>query len=227
MLQGHSAIIGLKQPPPPAGPHIADQTFAGDSCLFQGVSARIARHCNIYDEGDAADYLYKVLAGAVCTYKILVDGRRQVASFYLPGDAFGLERRDTQSFAAEAIAATTIVSMKKSSVLDLAENDPNTGRELTVWAMTELFRAQRHLLMLSQTAPARVAMFLLEMAERLRTGYELELPMGRRDIADYLGLTIETISRTFTRFQQAGVIELQSSRRIGLRDIDYLTALSE
>ena len=85
--------------------------------------------------------MYKVLAGAVCTYKILVDGRRQVASFYLPGDAFGLERRDTQPFAAEAIAATTIVSMKKSSVLDLAENDPNTGRELTLWAMTELFRA--------------------------------------------------------------------------------------
>jgi CRP/FNR family nitrogen fixation transcriptional regulator len=171
--------------------------------------------------------LYKVLAGAVCTYKILVDGRRQVASFYLLGDAFGLERRDTQPFAAEAIAATTIVSMKKSSVLDLAENDPNTGRELTVWAMTELFRAQRHLLMLSQTASARVAMFLLEMAERLRTGYALELPMGRRDIADYLGLTIETISRMFTRFQQTGVIELQSSRRIGLRDIDHLTALSE
>src|SRR4029078_3048513 len=109
-----------------------------------------------------------------------------------------LGRRDTPSFAAEAIAATTIVSMKKSSVLDLAENDPNTGRELTGWAMTELFRAQRHLLMLSQTASARVAMFLLEMAERLRTGYELELPMGRRDIADYLGLTIETISRMFT-----------------------------
>src|SRR4029453_11409392 len=160
MLQGHSAIIGLKQPPAPAGPPIADQTFAGESPLFQGVPACIAPHCNIYDEGDAADYLYKVLAGAVCTYKILVDGRRQIASFYLPGDAFGLERRDTQPFAAEAIAATTIVSLKKSSVLDLAGNDPNAGRELAALAMTELFRAQRHLLMLSQTAPARVAVFL-------------------------------------------------------------------
>jgi CRP/FNR family nitrogen fixation transcriptional regulator len=227
MLQGHSAIIGLKRPPAASGPHIADQTFA-EASRFQDVPARIiARHCNIYDEGDAAGHVYKVLAGAVCTYKILVDGRRQVASFYLPGDAFGLERRDTQPFAAVAIAGAAIVSMKKSSVLDLAENDPNAGKELTAWAMTELFRAQRHLLMLSRTAPARLAAFLLEMAERLRTGRELELPMGRRDIADYLGLTVETIARIFTQFQQTGVIELQSSRRIGLRNIDYLTALSE
>src|SRR5262249_43645180 len=226
MLQAYSATIGVKRPPA-AGPHIADQSFAGHSGLFQGVPARVARHCNIYDEGDAPDHLYKVLAGAVRTYKILVDGRRQVASFYLPGDAFGLEGRDTQPFAAEAIVATTIVSMKKSSVLDLAKNDPNAGRELTALAMTELVRAQRHLLMLSQTAPARMAVFLLEMAERLQTGRETELPMARRDIADYLGLTVETVSRTFAQFQQAGVIELRSSRRIGLRDIDYLTALSE
>jgi CRP/FNR family nitrogen fixation transcriptional regulator len=81
--------------------------------------------------------------------------------------------------------------------------------------------------MLSQTALARVAAFLLEMAERLKTGPELELPMGRREIADYLGLTIETVSRTLARLEQSSVITLESSRRINLRDPDRLSSLSE
>jgi CRP/FNR family transcriptional regulator, nitrogen fixation regulation protein len=226
MLQAHSAttVPGRSSA---SEPRIADQTFAGHSSVFQGAVACIERGWNIYREGDSVNYVYKVLAGAACTYKILVDGRRQIASFYLPGDAFGFESADTQPFTAEAIATTTIVSIKRSSIMMLAENDPNAGGELTMWALTELFRAQRHLLMLSQTALARVAAFLLEMAERLKTSPELELPMGRREIADYLGLTIETVSRTLARLEQSSVIRLESSRRINLLDPDRLISLSE
>jgi len=187
----------------------------------------VDKAAEIYREGDATDCLYKVQTGAVCTHKILMDGRRQIASFYLPGDPFGFADGKTQCFTAEALAATTLLPIKRTSIGLFADRNPEAGAELTGLVMSELFRAHRHLLMLSQSAPARMATFLLDMCERLNSGYRLELPMGRRHIADYLGLTVETVCRNFAKFEQNGVIALESSRRILLRDLECLKSISE
>src|SRR4051812_12918898 len=178
-----------------------------DPIEMLGASMSYGRNSEIYGEGEEADYLYKVVSGAVRTYKVLADGRRQVGSFHLPGDFFGLEAGDEHTLSAEAIADTRLLVIKRSAVVALADRDKNVSREL--WALTsrELQRVQEHILLLVRTAQERVAAFLLEMARRLPTGNAVMLPMSRQDIADYLGLTIETVSRTFTQLENAATIE--------------------
>lgn len=217
----------LVPPPRTAVPPFARRAPSGDSALFNGTLLHVAKAAEIYREGDSIDCWYKVQTGAVCTHKILMDGRRQIASFYLPGDAFGFADTDTQCFAAEALAATTLLPIKRKSIQLYAGANAEGKSELATLAMLELVRAQRHLLMLSQTAPARMAAFLIDMCERLKSGCRLELPMGRRYIADYLGLTVETVCRTFAKFEQNGLISLESSRRIIVRDLDCLKSISD
>ena len=107
----------------------------------------------------------------------------------------------------------------------LAARDNDVARQL--WALTarELQRVQNHVMLLIKTAQERVVSFLLEMAERAPVGNAVELPMSRQDIADYLGLTIETVSRTLTSLESAAAIELPSSRRIVLRNHAALSRL--
>src|SRR5437762_1098493 len=115
----------------------------------------------IYEAGDQAHYFHTVLKGAVCTYKLLLDGRRQIASFYLPGEAFGLEDGPVHSMSAEAITCTQLGIVSRSSSLARAHNELLAGADLTAWTMVELLRSQRRLFMLSQTVEARLASFLL------------------------------------------------------------------
>jgi CRP/FNR family nitrogen fixation transcriptional regulator len=197
-----------------------------DPIEMLGAQMSFSRNAEIYGEGEAADYLYKVVTGAVRTYKVLADGRRQVGSFHLPGDFFGLEAGDEHTLSAEAIADTRLLVIKRSAVMSLAERDRDVAREL--WALTrrELQRVQEHILLLVKTAQERVAAFLLEMANRVSTGNSVILPMSRQDIADYLGLTIETVSRTFTQLENQATIEVPTSRRIVLRNRPALNRLN-
>jgi CRP-like cAMP-binding protein len=185
-----------------------------------------ARNGEIYGEGEPADYVYKVVSGAVRTYKVLDDGRRQIGAFYLPGDVFGLEMGDEHTFSAEAISETQVLLTKRSAVISQAARDSEMARQL--WALTarELERMQNHVLLLIKTAQERVAGFLLEMAERVQSTEAVELPMTRQDIADYLGLTIETVSRTLTQLQNTATIALPTSRRIVLRNRAVLKRLN-
>jgi CRP/FNR family transcriptional regulator, nitrogen fixation regulation protein len=160
------------------------------------------------------------------THKILSDGRRQVGGFYLPGDVFGLEFADEHTFSAEAIADAKVVVVKRSAITALAGRDPAIGRELFALTGRELRRAQDRVLLLVKSAQERVASFLLEMAERAGAGNTIELPMSRQDIADYLGLTIETVSRTLTGLESAATIEVPASRRIVLRNRSALSRLN-
>jgi CRP-like cAMP-binding protein len=185
-----------------------------------------SRNAEIYGEGEPADYLYKVLSGTVRTYKVLTDGRRQVGGFYLPGDVFGLEFGDEHTTSAEAITETKVLVISRSSVVAMADRDSEVAHELWSWTSRELCRAQGHTLLLIKTAQERVAAFLLEMAERKAAGNALELPMSRQDIADYLGLTIETVSRTLTQLEGAAAIEVSTSRRVFLRNRAALTRLN-
>jgi CRP-like cAMP-binding protein len=193
---------------------------------LMGALVPFARNTEIYGENEPADYLYKVVSGTVRTYKVLVDGRRQIGGFYLPGDMFGLETGDEHAFSAEAITDSKIIVIKRSAVVALAARDNEVARQM--WGLTarELQRAQDRILVLIKSAQERVAGFLLEMADRASDGGAVELPMSRQDIADYLGLTIETVSRTLTQLEKTATIELPSSRRILLRNRSALNRLN-
>jgi len=180
----------------------------------------------IFGENEPAEYVYKVTKGAVRTYKILSDGRRQIGGFYLPGDIFGLEIGEEHQFSAEAISHATVVVIRRSAVVALAERDCDAARELWTFTGRELHRVQEHMMLLVKSAQQRVACFLLEMSERLTATDALELPMSRQDIADYLGLTIETVSRTMTQLVSNRAIGLPSSRHIVLRNRGALRQLN-
>lgn len=183
-----------------------------------GNEIRVDRNAEIYGEGEPAEYFYEVATGAVRTYKVLDDGRRQIGAFYLPGDIFGLEADEEHSFSAEGVSRSTLRTVKRSVVLALARRDNAVASEL--WRRTAggLRSAQEHMLVLGRkNAEERVMTFLLDMARRGSAKRLIELPMSRQDIADYLGLTIETVSRTLTLLENKAAIALPSSRRIVLR----------
>jgi CRP-like cAMP-binding protein len=183
-----------------------------------GAPMSVNRNVEIYGENEPAEYLYEVVSGTVRTSKILNDGRRQVGGFYLPGDVFGLEPSTEHAYSAEAITEAKVLVIKRSALATLATRDNEVAREL--WSITarELQRAQDHITLLVKTARERVAAFLLEMSERIKSTDGINLPMSRQDIADYLGLTIETVSRTLTSLECNAAIALPTSRRIVLRN---------
>jgi CRP/FNR family transcriptional regulator, nitrogen fixation regulation protein len=161
---------------------------------------------------------------AVRTYKILSDGRRQVGGFYQPGDIFGLEFADEHTLSAEAVTDAKVLVVKRSALNALADRDASVAQQLFALTGRELHRVQDRILLLIKNAQERVGSFLLEMAERGSRNNTIELPMSRQDIADYLGLTIETVSRTLTALETAAAIEVSTSRRIVLRNRAALAA---
>jgi CRP-like cAMP-binding protein len=182
----------------------------------EGLPTSFPRDATIYREGGRADRLYKIVTGTVRTHKILLDGRRQIGSFYLAGDTFGLEGGDQHAFSAEAVTDTEL------RVIKLSEWE----KELVLALMgRELQHAQDHQLLLAKTARERVASFLLEMSDRIRSTDEVELPMSRQDIADYVGLTTETVSRTLTELEHQSAIALTTSKLIALRNRATLSRL--
>jgi CRP-like cAMP-binding protein len=191
-----------------------------------GAPMSFSRNNEIYGEGEPAEYLYKMVSGTVRTSKVLADGRRQVGGFYIAGDIFGLETGNEHTFSAEAITECKVLVIKRSALMALAARDHDVARQLWTITGTELGRVQDHIMLLVKSAQERVAAFLLEMSERVSAGNAVELPMSRQDIADYLGLTIETVSRTLTVLENAATIELSSSRRIVLRNRSALRALN-
>jgi CRP-like cAMP-binding protein len=198
-----------------------------DTLGLLGAAMQFRRNAEIYGEKEPAEYLYKVVRGVVRTYKLLNDGRRQIGAFYLPGDIFGLEAGSDHHFTAEAIIDSTILVVKRSALVALAARQSEVAREL--WAITarELEHVQNLMLVLGRkNAQERVASFLLEMAGRSADGNAVELPMSRQDIADYLGLTIETVSRTLTQLEQSAAIGLPKSRRVVLRNRAALSRLN-
>jgi len=210
--------------------------FAPDSAIdaksldqtmrLMGATMAYSRNSEIFGENEPADYLYRVVSGSVRTYKILSDGRRQIGGFYLSGDIFGLEFADEHTLSAEAITDTKILVIKRSALNALAGRDALVSRQLFALSNRELRRMQKRVLLLIKSAQERVASFLLEMAERGSAGNAIELPMSRQDIADYLGLTIETVSRTLTSLECAAAIEVPTSRRIVLRNCSALSRMN-
>lgn len=180
-----------------------------------GASMSYPRNTEIFGENEPGDFLYKVVSGCVRTYKVLSDGRRQIGGFYLRGDIFGIEFAYEHALSAEAITDTKVVVIKRSALNARIGNTAAMARELFALTGRELQRVQDRVLLLVKSAQERVAGFLLEMGSRI-SGNAIELPMSRQDIADFLGLTIETVSRTLTVLEASAAIELTTSRRIVL-----------
>ena len=192
--------------------------------VFEGPATPVSffpAGAEIYAQGEKAGALYQVEFGAVRIYRLLADGRRQISAFHLAGETFGFEADNTHHFFAEAINATGVRVYRTPSGMDMS-------RQLLPLALKGLTRAQEHLLVLGrQNAIERVAAFLVEMSERQGGLKQVELPMSRNDIGDYLGLTIETVSRVFTRLKEKGVIRLLSLRSIEILKRDTLLAMGE
>lgn len=179
------------------------------------------RGTEIYGEKEPAEYVYQVKAGAVRTHKLLSDGRRQIGAFHLVGDIFGLENGGEHRFTAEAVVETTVRLIRRQSLEAVADNDALVARNLLSMTTSKLEHAENHMLLLGRkNALERVAAFLLEMDKRLTAAGVIALPMYRRDIADYLGLTIETVSRALSQLHGAGVLDFigKTQREIIIRD---------
>ncbi len=191
-----------------------------------GAVTPFARNAEIYGENERVEHLYKILKGSVRTYKLLQDGRRMIEAFYLPGDIFGFEVGDEHTSSAEAIVDCQLLVLRRTSVAALAGRDSSVARQLCAVTVTELQRAQNHIMLLVRSAQRRVAGFLLEMSRRSGDSDEIILPMSRQDIADYLGLTIETVSRSMRQLENAAAIALPSSRHIILCNRKALSRLN-
>lgn len=181
----------------------------------------------IYAEGDDANCFYKIVSGVVRTCKVLSDGRRQIDAFHVAGDVFGFETGAEHRLSAEAVSDCTLIPYRRRGFEVLAGRDDRVAGQLFSYAMRCLERAQEHSLLLGRrSASQKLATFLLEMVDR-RCGNEvIDLAMTRQDIADYLGLTIETVSRTLSQLERDGVISLPSARRVCLKDHGALRHLN-
>jgi len=197
-----------------------------DLFAMTGATLRLARNEELYGEDEPAEYAYQVVSGTVRTCRFTADGQRQIVAFHRKGDVLGLGIGNTHRFAAEAVTDATVLMVRRSAVLAAAARDVAVSRALWEHAAAENARAEEHSLLLGRrSAGERVASFLLDSASRSEDGI-VELPMSRQDIADYLGLTIETISRTLTQFERDRLIRMQSARRIGLASGSALKQLA-
>lgn len=179
-----------------------------------GAARTLGKGEELFAEGDAADFFYKVVSGTVRTYRLLNDGRRQIDEFQLAGDIFGLEAGAKHRFSADAVDVATVVAFRRRRFETLAHDDPALVDQVMSSMMRSLERAHDHMMLLGRkTAQEKVATFLLDMARRVSNEDRFELPMQRTDIADHLGLTIETVSRTLTQFAREGIIKLAAASR--------------
>ena len=195
-----------------------------------GVTQSFTRNETIFADGDPAKYAYRVVSGAIRHSKLLADGRRQIADFFMPGDLFGFTDFGTYAFSAEAIGNVVVIRYARAQVDRLGDENSPLRRKLTMLLHERLSIAQSHLVMLGrQTVRERIASFLLQMAERgeVEDGDGIDLPMGRQDIADYLGLTIETVCRAIGELKRAGVIAVPNTHQIVVNDVETLRGVAE
>lgn len=189
---------------------------------IQGLKVRANEE--VYAQGDRVQRLYRLVEGVVRTSRVNGEGRRQIGDFYYPGEVFGLEIGEEHQFSAEAL---TDCRVEPLPLIQLARaGDAEGERALAHVARQELRRASDHVLLLGRkTAREKVALFLKQQADRA-SGADIDLPMGRQDIADYLGLTIETVSRMLTQLQGEKIIAFPAVRRFQVKRWEVLEELA-
>ncbi len=214
-----------KLPPNIAGVGLATPDV-DDDFEMTGSRSHYGRNEEIFGEGDPADFVYRVTSGTVRLYRLLSDGRRQIAGFCFAGDSFGFTAGEDHWQSAEAVTDCEVIATPRQAIFRQAEQNPSFAYHLWKKTAEQLAGASEHMMLLGrQTAVERVASFLLGMAERQGETEQVTLSMSRQDIADYLGLTIETVSRTLTQLQEQGVVALTGSRHIAFRQPGALRRL--
>jgi CRP/FNR family transcriptional regulator, nitrogen fixation regulation protein len=179
-----------------------------------GMTITLPRDRELHAQGDRADFCYRIVSGCVRTLKLMEDGRRQVGGFLLAGDCLGFDALDTHDFAAQAVTDVVLRRYRRRETEALMERHASLARVLREMAARELRAAYDRILLLGRkTASERIATFLLEMAARQGdgspAGYKVALPMSRTDIADHLGLTVETVCRMMTHLRREGTIAIE------------------
>ena len=216
-------------------PHAASLAVAGSGQLDElvaleqlGSRRSFARDEEIYVEGDKADSWFKVVSGTVRICKLMADGRRHIAEFFQSGDCFGFDGTSERVFAAEAVGDVIVMRFNLAATERLIQERPELARRMCNMTLRNLAHAQTRLLLLGRmTAPERVASFLIELAERRDVRRVLDVPMSRNDIADYLGLTIETVCRVLSAMKRDGAIAIPHPHRIEICDREALESLVE
>ena len=208
--------------------HDCDQRTVKDSILaFRRGPIRHRHNAMIACEGDPTDYMYVVVSGVVRSCRAHRDGTRGIVAFHLPGELFGWSGELVHSLSLEAATDTLVFFFKRSALLAAAIRDGKIATYLLAATTNELRRVQDHSLLLSRRAECRVAAFLIDLSMRLGTTSYLDLPMSHRDIADHLGLTIRTLSRTITRLEKSGSIARSSCQTLIIRNCAALAQISD
>jgi len=192
-----------------------------------GSVVNFARNATIFDEGGEVTASYKVVSGVVRLCRLSEDGRRQIAGFRLPGDLIGMEWTDEYEMTAEAVRDVIAVRYARTRLDRLAQERASVRDHVLAHLRQDLRSTQEHLIMLGcQTATERVAAFLLQLARRAgaRDGDDIDMQLGRQDIADYLGLTLETVSRTFSDMTGRGIVASPKRRHVVIKSFARLKA---
>lgn len=211
----------------------ADRTAFATEMEQIGKTVTYARGKAIVEEGGAADYIFRVASGALRSVRLLPDGRRCITSFLLPGDFFGFNDGGLSSHSVEALSDVTLVRYPVASFAALLDRSPSAARHFFHMVCSELSAAQERLLLLGRkSALERLASFLVSLADRqptkvVRSGAVLTLPMSRGDVADYLGLTVETVSRLLATLRSRRTIDVPNATDVVLLDREGLRAIGD
>jgi CRP/FNR family transcriptional regulator len=198
----------------------------------QSPVRRLSRHEMLFSEGDEGGKYYEVLEGVVCSFRVLHDGRRQILSFNYPGDIVGIGHERECKCSCEAVSAAKVSCIPTATLHRSIEAKPELARKLLNIATSELSSMHDHFVMVGRkSATEKLASFLLALARREAdddaASATFHLPMTRTDIADFLGLTIETVSRRFTALRKLGVIDLPQTTMVHVRDMLQLEELAD
>lgn len=192
-----------------------------------GAVVTLRRDETLFLAGDPAEFYFKVLKGAVRSCKLLTDGRRHIAEFFLPGDFIGLDAGETYPMLAEAIGETTVIRYSRRKVEALAAEQPRIAQCLVEIMRTALAAARERMVSLGHmTATERISSFLMSVSDRAADG-RINLPMTRTDIGDYLGLTMETVSRTLSQLKSDGIIVQRNMHELTIADRATLLELTK
>lgn len=215
LLQGISSARGAASPIPP------------ESLRAAGVVLHLVQGQEVFVQGQANDQIYRLVSGVVRLCRLFKNGRRQIEAFHIAGDVFGFDLPACRSLYAEAVNDCVLISYDRRNIDRLAAQDKSVHRQMLHHAVKNLGEARTHALLLGRRgAGEKLAGFLLDWSRRLDGPSSVPLVMPRQDIADYLGLTIETISRTLTQLERSGVIALCHPREVRILDERALTKLA-
>jgi len=227
MLQAATfSSIELHRPTQTGKPQSGKGAFA--ALDKAGTVLTVKRGETVFYEGDEADCYFKVVSGAVRSCRLLADGRRHIGAFFFAGDFIGINDEDSHLFTAEAVGDTMLIRYSRRSFDTLLWEKPELGRCLLRMVCHGLTAAHEQMLLLGRkTAQEKIASFLLMMADRGGEADHLVLPMTRADIGDYLGLTIETVSRAISQLKAQKVIALKSASEMAILNREALEELAE